>query len=145
MLIRLDPVICIAHGAWVMLTPNLWYGNSNNHLQKRPSTTQPPSFCYGTVQFLPGPHTSWRNSSYCPHPPHLVCIKCPVFMFTTAPKARMGCYYPQSTGLYPRQSGNWRWEERVRLWADIWWLLLRLIVDWSAIQPSISFQTNMHN
>ena len=33
------------------------YGNSNSHLlQKRPSTTQPASFCYGTVQFLyPGP------------------------------------------------------------------------------------------
>ena len=43
---------------------------------------------------------------------------------------------------YPRQSRNWHWKERVCLWADICCLLSCLKVDWSAVQPSIFFQTN---
>ena len=95
------------------------HGNSNRHLlQKWPSTIQPASFCYGTIWFLPRTHTSWWNSSYRPCPPHLVCTKSPLHTVATATKASMGCYYPQGTGPYPRQSGNWRWKERVRLWTD---------------------------
>ena len=50
----LDPVVCIAHCAWVMLLwTGVWLvngaiGKSNRHLlQKRPSTTQLAIFCYG--------------------------------------------------------------------------------------------------
>ena len=121
-----------------MLTFNLWTGVGlvngamGTVIAICYKSGQAPPNLPVSVWFLPRPHTSWQNSPYCPHPPHLVCIKCPVFTIATATKASMGCHYPQGTGPYPRQSGDRRWKERVRLWTDICCLLSCSHTDWSA-------------
>ena len=102
----LEPVICIAHGARVMLSANLWVevGLVNGALGTVEAICyegdQRPPNSDSQIRFLPWSHSARRHCSHHSTAPHLVFNHKAMLTSSDSTQARLGCHHSQGQGCH---------------------------------------------